>query len=381
MIPYSRQHIDKDDIDSVIQVLKSNFLTQGPTVRKFEKKITSILKCKEAIAVNSATSALHIACLALNVLKDDIVWTTPNSFVASANCALYCNAKIDFVDIDKYSLNISIHELEKKLKNSKKKKLPKVLIYVHLAGNPTEQKKIYQLSKKYKFKIIEDASHAFGASHKGELIGSCKWSHISIFSFHPVKIITSAEGGVATTNNLNYAKKMRLLSSHGITKNNKEFIIKKAPPWHYEQKYLGFNYRMSDIHASLGLSQINKYKKFNNLRNKLVKKYIDNLKDQNVSFQTINKDSISSYHLFIIIFSEESINIKVHKRLKKFNYLSNVHYQPIHLQPYYKKLGFKEGDFPNAEKYPKYSLSIPLFPKLSLKHVNKISNIIKTTIS
>ncbi len=381
MIPYSRQNIDDEDIKAVLKVLKSDFLTQGPVVKKFENKIIESLKCKHAIAVNSATSALHIACLALNVKKNDIVWTTPNSFVASANCALYCDANIDFVDIENKTWNMSIIELEKKLKIAKKnKKLPKVVIYVHLAGNPIDQKKIYNLSKLYNFKIIEDASHAFGAKYKKSYIGNCRWSDITVFSFHPVKIITTAEGGVATTNNKNYAEKMKLFASHGITKDKKNFLNKKPNPWHYEQHYLGYNYRMSEIHAALGLSQLKKFKNFVKKRNNLANLYKKNLNSLKITFQEIDKYNLSSYHLFIISFSYEDINLKVFKELKKNKFASNIHYQPIHLQPYFKKLGFKKGDFPIAEDFSKLCLSIPLSTSLNETDIIKISEIIKKII-
>jgi len=382
MIPYSRQFIDNEEIEAVLKVLKSDYLTQGPQVEKFENKVCKILNCKNAIAVNSATSALHIACLSIGLKKNDIVWTTPNSFVASSNCALYCDAKINFVDIDDSTFNISIIELKKKLKLAKKNnKLPKVIIYVHLAGNPADQKSIFELSKKYKFKIIEDASHAFGSINDKEKIGSCKYSDITVFSFHPVKIITTAEGGIATTNNSIYAKKMRLYSSHGISKDSNDFKRKKITPWHYEQQLLGYNYRMSEIHAALGISQLKKYKKFVTLRNELMNEYKFYLKDvEDIKFQYVNKNCLSSYHLCIVNFSREHLNERVYNNLKKNKFSSNLHYQPIHLQPYYKKLGFKKGDYPISEKYAKTSLSLPLFPFLKRKNISIISKILKNTV-
>ena len=256
MIPYSTQKIDKRDIDEVIKTLKSSFLTQGPKVIKFEKQIAIKVNAKYAATTNSATSALHISCLALGFQKDDILWTSPNTFVASSNCALHIGGKVDFVDIDYLTGNIDINLLEKKLLRAKKKnKLPKILVPVHFSGLPTEQQKIYKLSKKYNFKIIEDASHSLGAKYKNEKVGSCKWSDISIFSFHPVKIITTFEGGCATTNKKIIYEKLKLFLNHGITKEKKKFKFKQNKSWHYEQQLLGLNYRMTDVSASIGLSQ------------------------------------------------------------------------------------------------------------------------------
>ena len=274
MIPYSTQTVDKSDIKAVVKTLKSKFLTQGPQIEKFEKKISQKVKAKYTSVVNSATSALHISCMALGFKKNDILWTSPNTFSASSNCALHLGGKVDFVDIDYRSGNIDVNLLERKLFNSKKiNKLPKILVPVHFAGNPTEQDKIYQLSKKYKFKIIEDASHAIGASYKNEKVGSCKWSDITVFSFHPVKIITTFEGGAATTNDKNIFKKLKLYSNHGITRDNKNFTFKKKQAWYYEQQLLGLNYRMTDVAATMGISQIKKLNKFVNARNNLAKIY------------------------------------------------------------------------------------------------------------
>ena len=295
MIPYSRQSIQKKDINSVIQVLKSNFLTQGPKVEQFEKSIRKITKAKYSVAVNSATSALHLACISLGLKKNEYLWTVPNTFVASANCALHCGAKVDFVDIDSNTLNISLEKLEIKLKNTIKKKLPKILVTVHFAGLPTMQDEIFKLSKKYKFKIIEDASHSIGAKYKSEPVGSCKWSDITIFSFHPVKIITTGEGGMLLTNKKYVAEKSRILRTHGIIKS-------KNNDWYYEQRYLGYNYRMSDIHASLGISQVRRLKKFISKRNEIAALYKRELSNLPLDFQQIDKNAISSYHLFVIKF-------------------------------------------------------------------------------
>ena len=385
MIPYSRQNINQSDINSVTTILKSNFLTQGPTVKNFEEKIKKLVKSKFAVSANSATSALHLACLALGIKKNDVVWTVPNTFAASANCAINCGARIDFVDIDELTFNISINELEKKLIRTPKKKLPKLLIPVHLGGQPSEQKKIWSLSRKYKFKILEDASHSIGAKHFGEPVGSCKWSDITVFSFHPVKIITTGEGGMATTNNLKYAQKMELFRTNGIVKDKAKFLFRKKikQPWYYEQQSLGFNYWMSDIQAALGISQLKRLKTFIKKRNNVAKFYKRELKNLPLKMQIISKKFVSSYHLFII-----SINLKkfkytydqIFKKLIKKGLNINLHYLPIHLHPYYKNLGFKKGQFPVAENYSDTSISIPIFYDLTKKEMIKVVKIIKQVL-
>ena len=303
MIPYSRQNINQQDVLEVNKVLRSNFLTQGNNVRKFEKIISKYTKAKYSVAVNSASSALHIACLALGIKKNDIVWTVPNTFVASANCAIHCGATVDFVDIDPDDWNISISSLQKKLEIAKiRNKLPKLIVPVHFAGLPSNQEKIWALSKKYKFKILEDASHSIGAKYKNQRSGSCKWSDITVFSFHPVKIITTGEGGMALTNNKILSDRMKILRTNGISQSN--FINKKnkMKPWYYEHQTPGFNYRMNDISAALGISQFKRLKLFVDKRNKIAKKYIKYFKNTPIKFQKINKDCYSSYHLFPIKF-------------------------------------------------------------------------------
>ena len=315
-LPYSRQFIDSNDIKSVVNVLKSDYLTQGKQVPKFEKNLASFTKAKFAVAVNSATSALHIACIAIGVKKNDRVWTTNTSFVASANCAAYCNAKIDFLDIELDTYNINIDFLEKKLKVTKKKFLPKVIIVVHMGGQPADMIRLFKLSKKYKFKIIEDASHALGSSIGSERIGSCKYSDICVFSFHPVKPITSGEGGAALTNNKNFFEKMSILRNHGIEKNKKNMKNKKRGDYYYEQQLLGYNYRMSDIHAALGISQLKKIRLFIKERNKIANLYYKILKDLPIFLpKKINKNT-SSYHLFIIRL--KFCNEKMYKKMFGF---------------------------------------------------------------
>lgn len=379
MIPYSTQSIDKKDIKAVLKTLNSPLLTQGPLIQKFEKNISKTVGVKFAAVVNSATSALHVSCMALGFRQNDILWTTPNTFVASSNCALHLGGKVDFVDIDYDSGNMCVEKLEQKLFYSKKKNLlPKIVVPVHFSGNPTEQDHIYKLSKKYKFKIIEDASHSLGAKYKNEQVGSCKWSDITVFSFHPVKIITTFEGGAALTNSIKIYKNLKLLSNHGITKNFKDFSFKNKGNWYYEQKLLGLNYRMTDVAASIGLSQIKKLKKFVKLRNLIAKKYEKLLDKKYLILPKIKKNVQSSFHLYVIKVKNKYIS--THKKL--FNYLRknrvnvNLHYIPVHLHPYYRKMGFKTGDFLNSEKHAKSAISIPIYPKLTDKNLVKISNLI-----
>lgn len=369
MIPYSTQQIDADDLSAVAQVLKSTLLTQGPKVPEFENAVAEICNTKYAIATNSATSALHIACLALEVGPGDIVWTSPISFVASSNCALYCGATIDFIDIDLTTGNLSTQLLEIKLKEaSLKKALPKVVIPVHFAGHSCDMEQIFRLAQEYGFHIIEDASHAIGASYKNGPVGSCSYSDITIFSFHPVKIITSGEGGMALTNQPKLARKMQMLRSHGITSDPNELTEPSHGPWYYQQQILGFNYRMTDIHAALGISQLNKLQKFVAERNDGAAFYNKYFKgsSQIVPLE-VNNNCYSSYHLYVIRIP----NLTINERRTCIEYLRNkgisahLHYIPIYLQPYYLKLGFSEGYCKNAETYYNQAITLPLFPGLT----------------
>ena len=383
IIPYNRQHIDTSDIKLVNRVLKSDLITQGPNVGKFEKAIAKRVKSKYAVASNSATSSLHLACMAIGLKKGDWLWTSPNSFVASSNCGLFCGAKIDFVDIDSKTFNIDVNLLEKKLiKAKKQKKLPKVLVPVHFAGLPCEMKKIFKLSKKYKFKIIEDASHALGAKYNSEDIGNCKYSDIAVFSFHPIKMITTIEGGVATTNNIKYAEQMSKLRTHGIIKVKNKMRRKKEGDWYYEQNDLGFNYRMNDVQAALGYSQLKKLNKFLKKRREIAKFYKKKLKNSPINFQAENKGYKSSYHLFVIeILKGKKIKKKIFDALRSNNILVNVHYIPIHLQPYYmKNFNFKKGQFQLAEKYYERAISLPIYFSLSSFKAQKVINLIKKYI-
>ena len=380
IIPYNRQHIDTSDIKLVNKVLKSNLITQGPNVGKFEKAIAKRVKSKYAVASNSATSSLHLACMAIGLKKGDWLWTSPNSFVASSNCGLLCGAKIDFIDINLRTYNLDVDLLEKKLVKAKKsKKLPKVIVPVHFAGLPCEMKKIFELSKKYKFKIIEDASHALGAKYNSEDIGNCKYSDIAVFSFHPIKMITTIEGGVATTNNQKYADQMSKLRTHGIIKEKFKMKRKKERNWYYEQNDLGLNYRMNDVQAALGLSQLKKLNMFLKKRREIAKLYIKKFKKLPVNFQLENLKLKSSYHLFVIeIQKGKKLKKKIFDILRRNNIFVNVHYIPIHLQPYYmKNFGFKKGQFKLAENYYDRAISLPIYYSLSNSRVQRIINLIK----
>jgi len=384
MIPYAKQDISDEDIDSVIEVLKSDFLTQGNKVPLFEDIISERVGAKYALAANSATSCLHLSCLSLGLSKGDILWTSPITYVASANCALYCGAEVDFVDIDPLTWNISVEILEEKLKTARKiKKVPKILVLVHLAGNPCDLQKVFDLSKEYGFSIIEDASHALGSKYSGEHIGSSVYSDISVFSFHPVKNITTGEGGMILTNNQKLSEKIHLYRSHGITRDKKKMINKEEGLWYYEQLLLGFNFRMSDIHAALGISQMNSLDKFISKRNELSQIYTEELKGLPLTIQRVRKEDLSAWHIFVIRLKLSELKLS---RLEIYNSLRNkgigvnVHYIPVHLHPFYKNLGFNKGDFPNSENYYDGAITIPMFTKLKKKEIKYVIQALKESI-
>ena len=379
MINYSSQYIDQKDINSVIKTLKSKWLTTGPEVEKFEKNIKKNVHSKFCSVVNSATSALHLACRALGVKSGDYVWTSSNTFVATANCALLCGAKVDLIDIELENYNLDVNLLEKKLSLAKKRKnLPKVVIPVHFSGYPCDMEKIYKLSKKFNFKIIEDASHALGSVYRGYRIGDCKYSDATIFSFHPVKTITTGEGGAITTNNKKLDFKIKSLRSHGIVKKykNKKKMI-KLKPWIFFQDDLGLNYRLTDIQASLGNSQLKKVNKFINMRNHISKIYNNNLKNLPIKIPNLSNLYHSSFHLYVILLKNNKRDL-LYKILLKKGFKTNVHYIPIYRHPYFKKFNFKKKNFKNTEEYFNRALSLPIYPNLSKKNIFKVINIIKS---
>lgn len=370
MIPYARQDITDDDIVEVEKILKSKNLTQGPTVPKFENSVANYCGVSNAVATNSATSALHIACLAMSLGPGDLLWTSPNTFVASANCALYCGAEVDFVDIDPKTYNICVKALSEKLIIAEKiGKLPKIVVPVHFAGQPCDMPIIYKLSKRYGFKIIEDASHALGASYDQIKVGSCTHSDVTVFSFHPIKIITSAEGGMALTNNTDIADKMFRLRTHGITSDkNKMKQQAKDEIWNYQQIELGFNYRMNDIQGALGLNQMKRLDDYVMRRHEIAKYYDAEFKNLSIITPWQNPKVYSSYHLYPVRISESLTNKtqkEVYDKLWNDGIAINLHYIPVHRQPYYENLGFKKGDFPESEKFHCETLSLPMFPILS----------------
>ena len=378
MIPYGKQDINQADIDSVIGVLRSDFLTQGPQVPLFEKTVIEYCGAKYGVAVNSATSALHTACLALELGKGDWLWTSPNSFVASANCGLYCGAKVDFIDIDPETYNLSTEELEKKLIQAKKNnKLPKIVIPVHFAGQSCDMKKIYSLGQEYGFKIIEDASHAIGGKYLDKPIGSCQYSDITVFSFHPVKIITTAEGGLATTNSQGLAEKMQLLRSHGITRDPELIDGGLEGDWYYQQIILGFNYRMTELQAALGVSQMQRLDDFVARRNILGERYEKLLDGLDLVKPSKIENNLSAMHLYPIQVKNRTA---IFNKLRKEGVGVNVHYIPIHLQSFYLSMGFNYGDFPKSESFYEQAISLPLYFSMTIEQQNNIVSILEKAL-
>ncbi|MDC0965246.1 UDP-4-amino-4,6-dideoxy-N-acetyl-beta-L-altrosamine transaminase [Candidatus Thioglobus sp.] len=365
-IPYGKQDITQDDIDMVVNVLKSDFLTQGPCVSKFEKGVSEYCSVKHAVAVNSATSALHLACLSLGLSNGDWLWTSPITFVASANCGLYCGAKVDFIDIDPDTYNLCPKALKNKLIHAKKVgKLPKIVIPVHLCGQSCDMKAIHALSEEYNFKIIEDASHAIGGKYLNESIGNCKYSDITVFSFHPVKIITTGEGGMALTNNSKLSERMSLLSSHGTTRNPSQMTHEPDGDWYYQQVDLGFNYRMTDIQAALGLSQLERLDDYIARRHNLANRYNELLSDFPLIIPYQHSDNYSAFHLYIIRLKDNKKHKQVFEHLRKDNIGVNLHYIPVHTQPYYNQMDIEFTDLEQSELYYKDAISLPLYPAMT----------------
>lgn len=391
MIPYGRQQVTPADIDAVVAVLGSDFLTQGPAVPRFEQAVAACLRAAHAVAVNSATSALHVACLALGLKPGDLLWTVPNTFVASANCARYCGADVDFVDIDPATWNLSVPALKEKLAVAERAgRLPKIVVPVHFGGQPTEQEAIRELAGRYGFKVLEDASHSIGGARNGEPVGSCRWSDITVLSFHPVKIITSGEGGMALTNDAALAETMRMLRSHGITRDPARFeaaacgVGGTAGAWYHEQQLLGFNYRMTDIHAALGMSQLERLQANVERRNVLARRYDDRLSGLPLRLPVVLPANLSAFHLYVVRVKPGSAG-KSHRQvfdeLRRRGVAANLHYIPVHLQPYYRNLGFAEGSFPEAEAHGREAITLPLYPALAESQQDRVMDAFIETLA
>jgi UDP-4-amino-4,6-dideoxy-N-acetyl-beta-L-altrosamine transaminase len=376
MIPYGRQSLDQADIDAVVQVLESDWLTQGPTIERFETAMAARCEAGFGVAVCNATAALHIACLALDLGPGDALWTSPNTFLASANCARYCGADVDFVDIDPLTWNLDVVALRHKLERAEQAgTLPKVLVAVAFSGQSCDMRAIAQLGERYGFAVIEDASHAVGASYAGRPVGCGEFAAMTVFSFHPVKIITSGEGGLVLTNRTELAERLRSLRSHGMTRDPAQMSQASHGPWYYEQVELGFNYRITDIQAALGLSQLSKLDGFLARRRELAARYQALLADLPLTLPTAQADAQSAWHLYVVRVQTERVSLshrQIFEALREAGIGVNVHYIPVHLQPYYRALGFKAGDFPQAEAYYGQAISLPMYPAMTNEQQDEV---------
>lgn len=383
MIPYGRQDIRQSDIESVVEILNSDWLTQGPAVPQFESVVADYCGVRHAVAVNSATSALHLACLALGLGPGDILWTSPNTFVASANCARYCGAEVDFVDIDPDTYNLCIKALAAKLETAERDgRLPKVLVPVHFAGQSCDMAKIRELADRYGFRIIEDASHAIGGKYLGLPVGSCRFSDITVFSFHPVKIVTTGEGGMAVTNDFSLHEKMALLRSHGIIRAPQLMEEDSHGSWYYQQIELGYNYRLTDIQAALGLSQLSRLDEYVQRRNELARCYDSMLVGLPLQTPSVSPKGYSAFHLYVIrIKSQKHGRRQIFDALRAEGIGVNVHYIPVHTQPYYLRRGFRQGDFPVAEAYYEEAVSLPMYPTLTDTQQEEVVKALQSAIN
>lgn len=385
MIPYGRQSVSEEDIEAVVEVLRSDFLTQGPKVSEFENTLCRYTGAEYSIAVNSATSALHLSCMALDLGAGDILWTSAVTFVASANCAFYCGATVDLIDIDPATYNLNVNDLEKKLEHAKASgRLPKIIVAVHMAGQPCEMKAIKALADRYQVSLIEDASHAIGATYQNGKVGACAYSDLTVFSFHPVKIVTSGEGGAVLTNNKQLAKRVELLRSHGVTRDVNDMVNTSEGDWYYEQVSLGFNYRITDIHAALGISQTKRLDEFVARRNHIAQSYNQAFSDLPLKLPKVANGNISAWHLYIVRLDLEQIHAdrkQVFDALRANGLHVNVHYIPLYKQPYFiEKLGVDASRFPEAEQYYKEALTLPLYPSMSQADIDCVIETVGSVI-
>lgn len=384
MIPYGRQNISEADIDAVVDTLRSDWLTQGPAIERFEQAVAQRCQAAHGIAVSNATAALHIACLALDLGPGDRLWTSPNTFVASANCGLYCGAQVDFIDIDPVTLNLDVAQLDTRLQRAERDgTLPKVVVPVAFAGQSCDMARIAELARRYGFRVIEDASHAIGASYGGRPVGCCEHADITVFSFHPVKIITTGEGGLLTTNSPRVAERLRRLRSHGITRDPAAMTGPSEGPWYYQQLELGFNYRMTDLQAALGLSQLQRLDAFVARRRQLVGRYGERLADLPLELPQVQAGAEPAWHLYPVRLRLERLqhgHRAIFEALRGAGIGVNLHYIPVHLQPYYRQLGFAPGDFPEAERYYAEALSLPLFPDLTDEQQDQVASTLASVL-